>query len=498
MKRHALAALIASLFVITACGQQAADQSARHPAEAAAASAQKAGAQVPQGELPVIEAVLTSAPNVPPPVNRDYPAKVVVKMEVIEKVMSMADGVNYKYWTFGGEVPGQFIRIREGDTVEVQLSNHPNSTVPHNIDFHAVTGPGGGGEATFTAPGHTSTFSFKALKPGLYIYHCATAPVGMHIANGMYGLILVEPKEGLPKVDKEFYVVQGDFYTKGKYGEAGLQTFDMEKAIKEQPDYVVFNGHVGAIAGDKALKAKVGETVRLYVGNGGPNLISSFHVIGEIFDKVYVEGGKLINENVQTTLVPAGGAAIVDFKLDVPGNFILVDHSIFRAFNKGALGHLKAEGNENKEIYSGKISDAIYQPEGGAIQTVPLTPEEEQKVKAGPAKAANKEDQIKLGKAVYNANCMACHGAEGKGVEGAFPPLAGSDYLKADPKRGIHAILKGVSGKITVNGKEYNSVMPAVALNDEDAANVLTYILNSFNNGGGQIHAGDIAKERGK
>ncbi|WP_373776168.1 copper-containing nitrite reductase [Neisseria dentiae] len=498
MKRHALAALIASLFVLTACGQQAADQSAGQPAEASAASAQKADAQAPQGELPVIDAVLTSAPEVPPPVNRDYPAKVVVKMEVIEKVMPMADGVDYKYWTFGGDVPGKFIRVREGDTVEVQFSNHPSSTVPHNVDFHAATGPGGGAEATFTAPGHTSTFSFKALQPGLYIYHCATAPVGMHIANGMYGLILVEPKEGLPKVDKEFYVVQGDFYTKGKYGETGLQPFDMEKAVKEQPDYVVFNGHVGAIAGDKALKAKVGETVRMYVGNGGPNLVSSFHVIGEIFDKVYVEGGKLINENIQTTLVPAGGAAIVDFKLDVPGSFTLVDHSIFRAFNKGALGQLKVEGPENKEIYSGKISDAIYQPEGGAIQTVPLTPEEEQKVKAGPSKAAGKEDQIKLGKAVYNANCMACHGAEGKGVEGAFPPLANSDYLKADPKRGIHAILKGVSGKITVNGKDYNSVMPAVALNDEDAANVLTYILNSFNNGGGQISAADVAKERGK
>lgn len=494
MKRHILTALIASVFTLAACDQKTAVESAETAAPASAGQA--ADTQTPQGELPVIDAVMTHAPEVPPPVNRDYPAKVIVKIEVIEKVMKMADGVDYKYWTFGGQVPGQFIRVREGDQVEVQFSNHPSSTVPHNVDFHAVTGPGGGAEATFTAPGHTSTFSFKALQPGLYIYHCATAPVGMHIANGMYGLILVEPKEGLPKVDKEFYVVQGDFYTKGKYGEPGLQPFDMEKAIKEQPDYVVFNGHVGSIAGDNALKAKVGESVRIYVGNGGPNLVSSFHVIGEIFDKVYVEGGKLVNENIQTTLVPAGGAAIVDFKLDVPGSFTLVDHSIFRAFNKGALGQLKVEGPENKEIYSGKMSDTVYQPEGGTIQTVPLTASEAAQVAAGPAKAAGKEDQIKLGKTVYNANCMACHGAEGKGVEGAFPPLANSDYLKADPKRGIHAVLKGVSGKITVNGKEYNSVMPAMALNDEDTANVLTYILNSFGNGGGQITAAEVAKER--
>ncbi|WP_107726743.1 copper-containing nitrite reductase [Neisseria weaveri] len=496
MKRHTLAALITSIFALAACGQQAAEKAADTPAPAA--SEQTAATQETQGELPVVDAVMTHAPEAPPPIDRDYPAKVVVKMEVVEKVMKMADGVDYKYWTFGGQVPGQMIRVREGDQVEVQFSNRADSTVPHNVDFHAVTGPGGGAEATFTAPGHTSTFSFKALQPGLYIYHCATAPVGMHIANGMYGLILVEPKEGLPKVDKEFYVVQGDFYTKGKYGEPGLQPFDMEKAIKEQPDYVVFNGHVGAIAGDNALKAKVGETVRMFVGNGGPNLVSSFHVIGEIFDKVYVEGGKLINENIQTTLIPAGGAAIVDFKLDVPGSFTLVDHSIFRAFNKGALGQLKVEGSENKEIYSGKISDTIYQPEGGAIQTVPLTEEEKAKVEAGPAKAASKDDQIKLGKTVYDSNCLACHGAEGKGVEGAFPPLAQSDYLLKDPKRGIHAILKGVSGKITVNGKEYNSVMPSIALNDEDTANVLTYILNSFGNNGGQITAADVAKERGK
>ena len=184
------------------------------------------------------------------------------------------------------------------------------------------------------------------------MYHCATAPVGMHIANGMYGLILVEPKGGLPLVDKEYYVMQGDFYTKGEHGDPGLQPFDMQKAVDEDADYVVFNGKVGALTGDNAITAKVGETVRLYVGNGGPNLVSSFHVIGEIFDKVMVEGGDLINENVQTTLVPAGGAAIVEFRVDVPGTFILVDHSIFRAFNKGALGMLKVEGEENKTIYS--------------------------------------------------------------------------------------------------------------------------------------------------
>lgn len=247
--------------------------------------------------------------------------------------------------------------------------------MPHNIDLHAVTGPGGGAAASFTAPGHSSVFSFKALNAGLYVYHCATAPVGMHIANGMYGLILVEPKEGLPKVDREYYVMQGDFYTKGKNGEPGLQPFSMEKALKEQPEYVVFNGSVGAMTGDKALKAKVGETVRLYVGNGGPNLISSFHVIGEIFDKVYIEGGtKSINENVQTTLIPAGGSAIVEFKVEVPGTAILVDHSIFRTFNKGSLGMLKVEGAEDKSVYSGKLSDEVYMPEGSTIQTVDNAP----------------------------------------------------------------------------------------------------------------------------
>ena len=183
----------------------------------------------------------------------------------------------------------------------------------------------------------------------------------MHVGNGMYGLILVEPKEGLPPVDREYYVMQGDFYTVGKFGEEGLQAFDQNKAVDERPTYVVFNGAVGSLVGDKAITANVGEKVRLFVGNGGPNLVSSFHVIGEIFDNVYQEGGILPSQkHVQTTLIPAGGSTIVEFKVEVPGTYILVDHSLFRAFNKGALGMLKVDGPENLLVYSGKEVDAVY------------------------------------------------------------------------------------------------------------------------------------------
>ena len=311
---------------------------------------------IPVREAPSIRgeevAVLTSAPNVPAPITRKYATKVIVELDAVEKTMRLADGVEYTFWTFGGTVPGSFIRVREGDLVEFRMKNHESSTVPHNIDLHAVTGPGGGAEATLTAPGHESTFSFTALNPGLYVYHCATAPVGIHIANGMYGLILVEPKEGLPPVDREFYVMQSEFYTKGAHGEKGLQAFDMAKAVAENPDYVVFNGSVGALLGDNQLHARTGETVRLFVGNGGPNLVSSFHVIGEIFDNVYAEGGtKVSQNNVQTTLVPAGGSAIVEFRAEVPGDLVLVDHSIFRAFNKGALGMIEISGADNNVVF---------------------------------------------------------------------------------------------------------------------------------------------------
>lgn len=312
----------------------------------------------------VEQAELTAPPFVPAPIERDHATRVVVNLETIEKKMELANGVEYTMWTFGGTVPGSFIRVREGDLVEFHLQNHPTSDVPHNIDLHAVTGPGGGAEATLTMPGHETTFEFRALNPGLYVYHCATAPVGIHIANGMYGLILVEPEEGLPPVDREYYVMQGEFYTQGKYMEKGLQPFDMDKAMAENPDYVVFNGSVGSLTGENALHAEVGETVRLFVGNGGPNLTSSFHVIGEIFDNVYAEGGTAVSHNVQTTSIPAGGSAITEYRVDVPGDLVLVDHAIFRAFNKGALGMMEVSGEEDLAVFSGQKSNQPYTPAG--------------------------------------------------------------------------------------------------------------------------------------
>ncbi|MFD0976710.1 copper-containing nitrite reductase [Salinimicrobium gaetbulicola] len=423
------------------------------------------------------EAELTAPPLVPRPVGKRAATKLVVNMEVIEKEMEMSDGVSYVYWTFDGTVPGSFIRTRVGDEIEFHLKNHPDSKLPHNIDLHAVTGPGGGAKSSFVAPGHEVVFNFKTINPGLYVYHCATAPVGMHVANGMYGLILVEPEGGLPPVDKEYYIMQGDFYTEGEHGERGLQAFDMNKAVDEDADYVVFNGSVGALTGENAITAEVGETVRLFVGNGGPNLVSSFHVIGEIFDKVYVEGGTMVNENVQTTLIPAGGSAMVEFKVEVPGELILVDHSIFRAFNKGAIGILNVEGPENKEVFGGKTEEKVYQP-GEETASEEVAEESNETV----AVEGSLSEKMERGKTVYTQNCLACHQATGAGIPNAFPPLANSDYLNADVHRAIDAVKYGLSGEVKVNGDVYNSAMPKQNISDEDIANVLTYVYNNWGN----------------
>ena len=444
----------------------------------------------PQGEP--VQAILTSPPHVPPPTNRAAPAKVIVELEVREVEKQISEGVKYTFWTFGGTVPGSFIRVRQGDTVEFHLKNHPDSKMPHNIDLHAVTGPGGGAASSFTAPGHQSQFTFKALNAGLYVYHCATAPVGMHVANGMYGLILVEPPQGLSKVDREYYVMQGDFYTVGKYREKGVQPFDMQKAIDENATYVLFNGSEGALLGDNALPAKVGETLRLFVGNGGPNLTSNFHVIGEIFDRVYTEGGSHYQENVQTTIVPAGGSAVVEFHTEVPGTSIIVDHALFRAFNKGALGMIKTEGPDNKLVYSGKEVDSVYLGDK-AVSAAPVAAA----ASASASGALTLQQQVQAGGALFNGTCSVCHQASGEGMPAVFPPLAKSDFLAADINRAIGIVLNGRSGAITVNGKDFNSVMPPMSqLNDDEVAHILTYVLASWGNPGGKVSADQVAKVR--
>jgi nitrite reductase (NO-forming) len=266
----------------------------------------------------------------------------------------------------------------------------------------------------------------------------------------------------------------------------------MQKAIDEDADYVVFNGKVGALMGDAALQANVGETVRLFVGNGGPNLVSSFHVIGEIFDKVYIEGGDRINRNVQTTLIPAGGSAIVEFKVEVPSNLVLVDHSIFRAFNKGALGLLKVSGDKNPTVFQGEINEGIYMPEGGAIQTIPA------ENRGGPAVAKTVAERIDAGRRIYSQSCMACHMTNGEGLANVFPPLAKSDFLNADPNRAIRTVLHGLSGEVTVNGVMYNNIMPAQSLSDEQVANVLTFVYHSWGNKAQEITPAMVATQRPK
>ncbi|PIR23131.1 MAG: nitrite reductase, copper-containing [Deltaproteobacteria bacterium CG11_big_fil_rev_8_21_14_0_20_45_16] len=465
-----------------------------HPNELRSTGGSELGAKMaaPVGEP--IQAVLTQAPDVPPAITRKSPAKVVVEIEVKEVTMPISEGVNYTFWTFGGKVPGEFIRVRQGDTVEFHLQNHPDNKMPHNIDLHAVTGPGGGATSTFTAPGHQTQFTFKALNQGLYVYHCATAPVGMHIANGMYGLILVEPPEGLKPVDREYYVMQGDFYTVGKYREKGLQPFDMQKAIEENATYVLFNGSEGSMVGEKALPAKVGETIRLFVGNGGPNLVSSFHVIGEIFDKVYPEGGSHYQENVQTTLIPSGGAAIVEFRLEVPGTYIIVDHSIFRTFNKGALGMLKATGDEVTAIYSGKEVDDVYLGDKAASGSGKAVAKATAEMKSG---TLTLESQIAAGEALFKGTCSTCHMETGLGVPSVFPPLAKSDFLMNDKARSIGVVLNGLSGAVTVNGTKFNSVMPPMSqLNDDEIANILTYVRNSWGNKGTAVTAAEVTAVR--
>ncbi|MCC6904425.1 MAG: nitrite reductase, copper-containing [Anaerolineae bacterium] len=323
---------------------------------ASASAAMPAAAATAAPADPNAVSIIRSPADVPSPVGNREPQTLRIEMTAIEVTGQLADGTTYSYFTFDGKVPGPMLRVRLGDTVEFTLKNADGSAFPHSIDLHAVTGPGGGAVFTQTKPGEHTVFTFKAINPGLYVYHCATSSIPHHISNGMYGLILVEPEGGLPPVDREFYVMQGELYTVQPFGTAGHLDFDADKLSHEEPEYFVFNGAAGGLTSDEnALRANVGETVRIFFGVGGPNFVSSFHVIGEIFDRVYDQASLTSPAltNVQTTLVPPGGATMVEFTLDVPGRYILVDHSLSR-LERGLAGYLYAEGDENPDIFHGE------------------------------------------------------------------------------------------------------------------------------------------------
>ena len=305
----------------------------------------------------LVQADISREPtDLPPPIGKRDPVTVRLDLFTVELEGRLAEATTFSYWTFNGKVPGPFVRVRVGDTVDVHLKNSADSNMIHSVDFHAATGPGGGAAALQVDPGDEKSMTFKALIPGLYVYHCATPMVAEHIANGMYGLILVEPEAGLAPVDHEFYVMQGEIYTEAAFGQHGSQEFSVEKLLNERPEYFVFNGSVGAISKLHPLHAKVGETVRLFFGVGGPNFTSSFHVIGEIFDKVYNLGSLTTAplEGIQTVTVPPGGAVITEFKLHVPGNYTIVDHALARV-ERGLAGLLIVEGAQNPDIYNGTV-----------------------------------------------------------------------------------------------------------------------------------------------
>jgi nitrite reductase (NO-forming) len=320
---------------------------ALNPAQAHQAQHQHAAAATPAA----IADVVRDAADLPGPLARRGPQTVKVDLETVEVTGQLADGSTYHYWTFNKKIPGPLVRVRVGDTVEVTMKNAADSVMAHNVDFHAVTGPGGGAVATVAAPGESKGFTFKALSPGLFVYHCATPMVAQHIANGMYGMILVEPEAGLPKVDHEFYVMQGEIYTEQAFGTEGELTESLEKLLDEKPEYYVFNGAADALA-KKPLHAKVGETVRIFFGVGGPNKTSSFHVIGEVFDRAYPLASLTSSPmtDVQTITVPPGGAAMTEFKVDVPGRYVLVDHALSR-MERGLKGILVVDGEKQADVF---------------------------------------------------------------------------------------------------------------------------------------------------
>ncbi|MFB6156484.1 MAG: copper-containing nitrite reductase [Haloferacaceae archaeon] len=312
--------------------------------------------RVEQQAKPSVDRVAADPTDVPDPIARDEPATVEVTLRPEEVTAEIEDGVEFDYMTYNGQVPGPFLRVRQGDTIDLTFENPASNAMPHNVDFHAAAGPGGGAEATMTAPGETTRLRFKATYPGAFIYHCAVPNLDMHISAGMFGLILVEPKGGLPAVDEEIYLGQHEIYTDKKPGETGTHGFDVGAMRREDPTYVVMNGEKYAMTPDRygsAATVETGDTARVYFVTGGPNLTSSFHPIGNVWEECWPEGA-LSNDpdrHVQTKPVAPGSTAVATMNFPVPGNFKLVDHALTRVARRGCMAVVTAEGEEKPGIF---------------------------------------------------------------------------------------------------------------------------------------------------
>ena len=390
-----------------------------------------------------------------------------IQIDVVDRVIEIAPGVIFNAWTFGGHVPGPVVHARVGDRIRFSMTNRSDETMPgapsfgvpmmHSMDFHAaMVSPQD--KYRSIAPGQTISFEFQINYPGVFMYHCGTPMILEHIASGMYGVLIAEPREGYPtKVDREYVVIQSEFYPrpdpKGRtVGGQPLQVLDPDKVRTKASTYTVFNGAYNVMV-DHPLPAKPGERVRLYVLNVGPSNTSSFHVVGTIFDRVWIDGNPDNQfRGMQTVLLPSSGSAIVEFKIPESGKYVMVDHHFANA-SQGAIGVIDATGG-----------------------TPELTPEplEHHNI---PATASPSDPDALQGQTLFNTRCLACH-TIGKG------PAIGPDLMGVTARRDEHWIKAWLHSPETMLAHDdsakallarFKVPMPNQNLTDQDIEHLIKY-----------------------
>ncbi|HKT31627.1 MAG TPA: multicopper oxidase domain-containing protein [Gammaproteobacteria bacterium] len=403
-----------------------------------------------------------------------------VDLLATDKNVVIASDVDYQAWTFGDSVPGPVIHVRQGQTVHVTFTNH--GMMQHSIDFHAAITPPNLHYVSID-PGKTIKFSFVASTPGVFVYHCGTPPVLLHMGNGMYGAIVVDPATPLPPAAESYVIVQSEWYTQQVSGH--LMGPDFEKMLQERPDEVVFNGAAFQYR-DHPLPVTAGERVRIYFVDAGPSLWSSFHVIGAMFDKVYPDGDAAhALSGVSTYTVGPGAGAIFDLVIPEPGKYAFVDHDMAHMMI-GAQGVFDV-----REPGAGPLP-----AEAGPPPAAPATP---------PVASAPPPEPIgpyhydaARGAALYSANCSACHQPTGTGLPGAFPPLKDNPVVQdPNPTKQIATILHGLHGQ-NVMGTVYPSPMPAFknVLNNVQIADIVNHERSSWGNHGKPVTAAEVKAVR--